>query len=198
MSTNLERQMIAELRHELVALRGNWIWFVVIGAALIVLGMLALSSVVVASLAVAIVIGGLLFAGGIFECVGSFWCRGWSGFFMHLLSGILSIVVGVLFMRAPLEAAAALTMLVAALLLVGGIFKIVAALTYRFAHWGWPLASGVIDVLLGILIWQGWPGSALWVIGLFVGISMVFRGVNWIALGIALRAAPKGAPLSHV
>src|SRR6516165_1081153 len=148
-----------ELRHELNALRGNWIWFVLLGVALLVLGTVALGSAVVASLAAAVAIGVLLLLGGAAEAVGAFWCRGWSGFFMELLSGVLSIVVGLLFLRAPLNALAALTLLVACFLMVGGIFKIVSAVAYRFAAWGWSLAGGIIDVILGLLIWQGWPAS---------------------------------------
>lgn len=191
MSTAFERPLGAELRHGLNALRGNWFWFVLLGIALIVLGFIALGSVVIASLATAVTIGMLLLVGGIAETVGAFWCRGWSGFFLHLLSGVLSIVIGVLFLRAPVGALLALTLLVASFLLVGGIFKIVAALSYRFGAWGWPLASGIIDLILGLMIWQEWPASALWVIGLFLGINLVFRGVNWIALGLGLRALPR-------
>ena len=110
---------------------------------------------------------------------------------MHLLSGVLSIVVGLMFLRAPVDALAALTLLAACFLMVSGIFKIVAAVSYRFAAWGWPLVSGVIDVLLGLLIWQDLPESALWVVGLYVGINLFFRGVNWIALGLAVRSLPR-------
>jgi len=143
MSAGFERPLIAELRHELNALRGNWLWFVVLGGALIALGIIALGSVVIASLAAAVAIGTLLFLAGAAEVVGAFWCRGWSGFFVHFLSGVLSIVVGVLFVRAPVGALAALTLLVACFLMAGGIFKIVAALGYRFAAWGWPHISRV-------------------------------------------------------
>jgi uncharacterized membrane protein HdeD (DUF308 family) len=191
MSTGFERRFVLELRHELNALRGDWFWFVLLGAALIVLGVIALGSVVIASLAVALVLGALLLIGGVVEAIGAFWARGWSGFFLHLLSGVLSIVVGVLFLRAPLSADIALTLLIACFLMVGGIFKIIAALSYRFGGWGWPLASGIIDLLLGLLIWIGWPATGLWVIGLFLGINLIFRGVNWIALGFALRALPR-------
>jgi len=158
---------------------------------LVALGIIALGSVVIASLAAAVAIGILLLLAGLGEVIGAFWCRGWSGFFLELLSGVLSIVVGLLFLRAPLNALAALTLLVACFLMVSGIFKIVAALSYRFAAWGWSLASGIIDVVLGLMIWQEWPASALWVIGLFVGINLLFRGINWIALGLALRALPR-------
>src|SRR5262245_32009719 len=97
-----------ELRHDLNALRGNWFWFVLVGVALVVLGTVALGSVVIASLAAAAVIGVLLLLGGAAEAVGAFWCRCWSGFFLELLSGVLSIVVGLLFLRAPTGALVAL------------------------------------------------------------------------------------------
>ena len=196
MSIDLERRPLVaalrqELRHELDALRGNWFWFVILGVSLVVLGTVALGSVVIASLAAATAIGVLLLLGGVAEAVGAFWCRGWSGFFLELLSGVLSIVVGLLFLRAPADALAALTLLLACFLMVGGFFKIVTALVYRFAAWGWSLAGGIIDVILGQMIWQQWPASGLWVIGLFVGINLLFRGFNWIALGLALHSRPR-------
>jgi uncharacterized membrane protein HdeD (DUF308 family) len=191
MSTDIERPFAIELRHGLSALRANWLWFVLLGIALVVLGTIALGAVVLASLAAAIAIGVLILISGVAEIVGAFWIRGWSGFFLHLLAGVLSIVVGFLFLARPGAALVALTLLVASLLMVGGIFKIVAAVTYQFAAWGWPLVSGIIDLILGILILMEWPASALWVIGLFVGISMIFRGFNWIGLGLALRSLPR-------
>lgn len=194
MSTTDGRALVADLRHELSALRGNWLWFVLLGLALVVLGGVALGSLWIAGLATALAIGALLLVGGLAEIIGAFWSWRWSGFFFHLLSGLLSLVVGMLFLRAPVDALLALTLLLACLLMVGGIFKVVAALTYRFGAWGWPLVSGVIDVILGVMIWLEWPASALWVIGLFVGISFVFRGFNWIGLGVALRALPRSEP----
>jgi uncharacterized membrane protein HdeD (DUF308 family) len=203
MSTTYGRPSASELRHDLTALGANWLWFVVLGIALIVLGFIALGSVVIVSLATAIVIGVLLLIGGVSEMIGAFWCRGWSGYFFHLLSGVLSVVIGVLFLGAPVASLIALTLLLSCLLMVGGIFKIIAALSHRFAAWGWPLLSGLIDLILGVMIWQQWPESALWVIGLFVGISLVFRGANWIGLGLALRGlrapeTPAGLPPSSV
>jgi uncharacterized membrane protein HdeD (DUF308 family) len=121
-------------------------------------------------------------------------------------------VVGVLFVRAPLDAALTLTLLLACLLMVAELFKIIATTSYRFEGWGWPLFSGIIDLILGVMIWMEWPASGLWVIGLFVGISLVFRGFNWIGLAMALRGfaakevtvastnrlSPVIAPTAHV
>ena len=177
----------AALRHELDALRGDWLWFVSLGIGLVVLGAIALSSMAIASLATAVALGVLILVSGAAETLGAFWCRAWSGFTLHLLSGLLSMVVGVMFLRAPVGALATLTLLVACFLIVGGAFKIVAATSCQFSAWGWPLASGLIDVILGIMIWQEWPASSFWVIGLFVGINLVFRGFNWVVLGLSLR-----------
>jgi len=190
MSTSTLRPGMVELRHELAALRGNWLWFVVLGVALVVLGMVAIGATFIASLATTMALGVLILIGGVSETIGAFWTRAWSGFFAHLLSGVLSIVVGMIFLRQPVNALMILTLLIAAFLMVEGIFKIVAALSYRFARWGWPLLSGVIDLVLGVLIWMEWPASSLWVVGLFVGISMVFRGMEWIALGLGFRSLP--------
>ncbi|WP_437190977.1 HdeD family acid-resistance protein [Planctomicrobium sp. SH527] len=185
-----ERPLLNELQHGLSTLRGSWFLFVLLGISLIALGSVALSAVGVASLATAVAIGFVLLASGAIESIGSFWCRKWSGVFYHLLSGILSIVVGVLFLKAPVGALLALTLLIACFLMVGGIFKIVAALFYRFGAWGWPLLSGVIDVVLSVMILQDWPEAAFWVIGMFVGISLIFRGINWIGLGVAVKSLP--------
>lgn len=190
MSTSVDRPAVDGLGHGLDVLRGEWLWFVLLGVALILLGGVALGSVVTASIAAAVVIGSLILLGGLVEAVGAFWSRGWSGTFLHLLSGVLSIVVGLLFLRAPVGALEALTLLTAGFLLVGGIFKIVAAASYRFAAWGWPMAGGLVEVALGGLILAEWPGSAFWVLGTFLGISLIFRGANWIALGLALRSRP--------
>lgn len=191
MSTSFGTSPLSELRQQLTMLRGNWFCFVLVGITLIILGIIALGSLMIATLATALAIGVLLLVGGLTEMVGAFWSHGGSEFFLHLLSGVLSVVIGVLFLQAPLGAMLALTLLLACLLMVGGVFKIVAALSYRFAAWGWPLASGIIDLVLGVMIWTEWPASALWVIGLFVGISLVFRGFNWIGLGLALRSLPR-------
>jgi uncharacterized membrane protein HdeD (DUF308 family) len=187
MSIGTEGRKGISLRHEIEALGGNWLWFVVLGAALIALGSVALSSVVVASIVSTVAIGAVMIAAGAGEILGAFWVRYWSGFFLHLLSGVLTGVVGLLLLKAPIEGTATLTLLIASFLLVGGIFSTVTAISYRFAAWGWPVFGGFLNILLGLLILAEWPASSLWVIGTFVGINLIFRGVNWVALGLAVK-----------
>jgi uncharacterized membrane protein HdeD (DUF308 family) len=188
-----DRPLVRAFRHELDALRGNWMWFLVLGIALVVLGVILLGSPFLASLATALVLGWMLIIGGIFECVGSFWTREWSGFFLHLLSGILSVVVGLLLVRRPVAGLEVLTLLLACFLIVEGLFHMIAAFQVRYTSWVWPFLSGLIDLVLGLMIWAQWPYSGLWVIGLFVGISLIFRGVSWVMLALAVRSLPRAS-----
>ena len=175
------------LRHELEAIKGNWGWILGLGIVLIVVGTLAVLMPLAATQATAIVLGSLLLLAGVAQLVGAFWTRDWSGFFLTLLIGLMYTVLGLMFLRAPVQAELAMTLLLACVLMVGGLFRIIGSLVFRFPHWGWTLVGGAINLLLGVLIWQQWPAAALWVIGLFVGIDMVFTGWTWVMLSLAVR-----------
>jgi uncharacterized membrane protein HdeD (DUF308 family) len=132
----------------------------------------------------------LWYGGGIAQLVGAFWTRDWSAFFLILLLGLLYVVVGVLFSRAPGEALLALVLLLACSLIVSGIFRIIGAILHQFPNWGWIFVGGILNLVLGIMIWQQWPVAAFWVIGLFVGIDMIFNGWTWIMLALRLKTLP--------
>jgi uncharacterized membrane protein HdeD (DUF308 family) len=184
------------LRHEIAAIRSNWFWFVVLGIALAVLGVIALCAPVIASLATAIALGSLLLVSGLFEIVGSFWARHWSGTLVVLLSGILTAVLGFLLLERPLEGTLGLTVLIMSFLFVDGIFKVAAALSHRVGAWLWLVFSGVIDVLLALIIWRGLPGIGLVVVGVLVGINLIVRGVTWIMIGLEVKKLPVEVPAS--
>ena len=135
--------------------------------------------------------------GGIAQLVGAFWTRDWSGFFLSLLIGVLYVVLGLFFLRDPGNAVLAMTLLLACVLTVGGLFRIVASLMFRIPHWGWTLAGGVINLLLGIYIYSQWPLDSIVVIGLFVGIDLIFTGWTWVMLALAVRNLALPASASH-
>jgi uncharacterized membrane protein HdeD (DUF308 family) len=115
--------------------------------------------------------------------------QGWRGFLLELLSAILYLVVGVLLLVNPVAGALALTVVLAVFLIVEGIFKFIMALRVRdHRGWGWLLASGILSAILGVLIWAQWPASGLWVIGLLVGIQLLFTGWSLVMLALAARA----------
>jgi uncharacterized membrane protein HdeD (DUF308 family) len=172
------------------SLRGTWVWFLVLGIALILLGAVFLSSLVVATLATVLIFGILLVASGAVQLVSGILSHRWGLFFLSLLVALLDLVVGVLLIEHPVQAAAGLTLLLAAFLLVGGLARIIIALVERFPNWGWVLLNGLITFVLGIMLWRQWPEDALWVIGLFVGIDLLFKGLSWVMLALAIRSAP--------
>jgi uncharacterized membrane protein HdeD (DUF308 family) len=178
---------VAEESH---ALRRNWFWFLLLGILLIVAGTLAIMYPVLATLASVEVFGYLLVFGGAVEVVSAFWAGRWGGFFLHLLGGLLYLFIGAVLIERPGLGAAGYTLMLAVFFVAAGLFRIVFALGHRFSAWGWTLLSGVITLLLGILVWRQWPASALWVIGTFVGIELIFSGWSWVMLGLAVRKLP--------
>jgi uncharacterized membrane protein HdeD (DUF308 family) len=169
-------------------LRKSWFWLLLLGIVLILVGLAAISSSFIATLATVIALGTFLLIGGGVEIINAFWARRWRGFWMHLLAGILYLVLGLLFIDRPVATAAAFTLMLAAAFLIGGLFRIILALSERFHGWVWVLVNGIVTLILGILIWREWPESAFWVIGLFVGIDMVFAGWSWVMTALAVRS----------
>jgi uncharacterized membrane protein HdeD (DUF308 family) len=180
------------LRAERESLRRHWFWLLILGVLLIIVGLVAISSAFVATLATMFALGTLLLIGGGVAIANAIWARRWRGFWLHLLAGLLYIVVGMLVVDDPVRAADVITLLLAVSFLVGGVFRIVLALSERFHGWGWVLLNGIVTFVLGLIIWRQWPLSGLWVIGLFVGIDMVFAGWSLVMAALAVRslAAP--------
>jgi uncharacterized membrane protein HdeD (DUF308 family) len=87
----------------------------------------------------------------------------------------------------PVRAATVITLLLAASFFVGGLLRIIFSLVVRFHAWPWVLLTGAVDLILGVLIFSGWPESSLWVIGLFVGIDLLFHGWSWMILALTVR-----------
>ncbi|QDU95120.1 HdeD family acid-resistance protein [Lignipirellula cremea] len=172
------------------ALKKNWCWFLALGVLLVVCGLVAIGSSVAATLFSMILLGSLLLVSGAGEVVVALTARSWGGFFVNLLIGVLYLVTGMLVVTSPVAAAEALTLLFALSLLFSGVLRIVLAISSRFHHWVWMLLNGVISVALGMMIWSRWPLSGLWVIGLYVGIELLFNGWSLVMLGLAAKNLP--------
>ena len=184
----IERIHQTPLRHELASLRSSWLYFLVVGILLVVLGTIAVGYSIVVTIAAIVFYGALMGLGGAVQIVSAFWARHWSGVFVGLLSGVIYLVIGLFFIRDPADAAITLTLLIAALLMVGGLFRVISAVTYRFHHWGYAVFGGLINIALGAMIYVQWPVSGLWIIGLFLGIEMIVSGWTWIMLALSLKS----------
>lgn len=179
--------------HELQGLRKFWWCFLVLGIVTSICGVCALTYPFVISMGVTIAIGLMLLISGISTIITSFWTGKWSAFLVHLLMGIVYVVVGLSMAEKPLASTAALTMLVASFAVVGGAFRIVAALALRFPQWGWVLVNGLVTLLFGVVVLRHIPEASVWLIGMIVGIDLLFTGVHWIMLGLEVRSIPKEA-----
>ena len=177
--------------HELGSLRNQWWCFLLLGVSLVVLGSICIVEPLVPSLASVVFLGFLLIAGGIIQVVSSFWAGKWSGMLLHILIGMLYAVVGYMIVDAPGLTMLLLTKFIAIFLIVSGLFRIVSALVVRFQDWGWVLLNGGVTLLLGVIINRQLPEAALWVIGLFLGIEMLFNGWAWVMLALGLRTVAK-------
>jgi uncharacterized membrane protein HdeD (DUF308 family) len=179
-------------------LRKAWGWLMAWGILLIVAGVIGLGYEFAVSVVTTLFVGGLLVAYGVMEVIHAFRHQRWSGFFLFLLGGLLSIVAGGAIWAQPLASLKVLTLLVASYFLVLGTFRVVGAVSSRHPGWGWGVGNGAVSVVLGLLIWNGWPNSSLWVIGMFVAIDMIFQGWNYVMLAlVARKGAAVVAPQGH-
>jgi uncharacterized membrane protein HdeD (DUF308 family) len=190
MSTNMNLSPECTGPEELQLLRKEWGWFLALGISLVVMGMIAIGNAFAAMLFAVVLLGSLLLIAGLAQCVTAFNSPRWSGVMIELLMGLLYFVVGALTLSHPVGAAASLTMLFAMFLIFGGIFRIVLAMQHKFRHWGWTMLNGLISLLLGLFIWKRLDSlDAVLLIGLFVGIELLFNGMTWILLALTVRKA---------
>jgi uncharacterized membrane protein HdeD (DUF308 family) len=158
------------------------------GAFRFVAGMAAIAYSVLATLISVIFLAALMIFAGVLEGAYAIRHRERGHLTLYLLEALLAFVIGVLLLRSLVSGAVVLTMLVAAYFVVSGIFRVVGALALRLPHWGWLLTSGLINLGLGIIVWGGWPVTGLWVLGMFIGINLLFSGWARVMLALALRS----------
>ena len=165
----------------------NWGWFLAFGIVLMVLGIVAVIRSTTATIVSMVFFGWLLVFSSVIQIVEAFMVGRWEGFFLSLLIAILFGIVGLLMVVRPVISAEALTFLMSVFFLLGGLYQLVAAVWTHLPGWGWHAMNGVIAAVMGVLILAQWPVSGLWVIGLFVGIDLIFYGWAWVALALDLR-----------
>lgn len=166
-------------------------WVIAFSIALIVLGFLAILMPAIASAFFTSVMGWLSLTSGIIMIIQSFQSRPVRGFWLNLVVGICYAVAGIYILLNLGAAVLALTFAFGVLFIVEGIFTIIMAFTNRAGHrMSWLVAlNGVVTLILGIMVLNQFPVSALWLIGLYVGISLLMTGVSLLAAALAARKA---------
>ncbi len=171
-------------------LRAKSGWIIALGFVYLIAGVIALGSVVLATVVSVFLVGIMMLIAGIAEVINAFQVRTWGKFLLWLLLGALYIVAGILTFDNPLLAAAVLTLLLGAALLASGVMRIVLSFSMmRGTPWVWVLLSGIVTFLIGLVILIHWPVSSLYILGIFLGVDLVIAGIGWIGLGFGLRRA---------
>lgn len=167
--------------------------FIFWGVLLVILGILALYYVNFTTLFSVIFLGFLFFAGGIIVGIDTFtfWWGKWPSFFLHLLMAFLYIAAGITLINSPILGSISITLFLGIFYFVLGIIRIALSLYLRSPRWGWSFFNGVISLLLGALILAQWPASGLFILGIFVGIDLLFSGWAYIMAGLAGKALVK-------
>src|SRR5258708_24736733 len=170
--------------------KAHWKAFLFEGILLVILGLAAMIVPPLASLAVTIFLGWMFLISGIAGLVLTFWARQLPGFWWSLLSATLALVAGIVLLARPVQGTLTLTIVVGAYFLAEGVATIMYALEHRrelSQRWSWMLVAGLMDLLIAAVIIAGLPGSAVWAVGLLVGINLLFGGATLIGVALAAR-----------
>lgn len=169
-------------------LRANWGWFLAMGIIAVVAGFAALAITGFSTLISVVTIGVLVAIVGIVEIVLGFRARGWGQAIYWEISGIFYVAAGIFAWAEPVQASVVLTLLLGAGLLATGVVRTVSGFRHHDRLRGPLILSGIVTGLLGLIILSGWPSNSLFVIGLLLGIELVFTGFNWIFFSLRLRS----------
>lgn len=162
------------------------------GIVFILLGFLAVALPGISTLSTEIFIGWLLLIGGAVQAYRSFKARQGEGFIGSLLVSLMYIIFGILLLVYPIAGIISLTLVLTFFFIVEGISKIFLGFQMRAnSLWGWFIFSGLISLAMAFIIFAGWPGTAFWVLGLLVGINMIFFGTTLLLFAYSI---PKETP----
>ncbi|MHB1425134.1 MAG: HdeD family acid-resistance protein [Gemmataceae bacterium] len=171
--------------------QGNGRWFLILGVALILLGVVELGSVAVRELLAILVLGPLLIASGILQILLAFFSRRQREAPLHLVAAALDLVMGFLVVVHPHNTVDDLILVLASFLMLGGVSRILSSVLLRYRSWGWIVGAGIVAVILGLVVWHEDAFRRLWLVGACVAADFISHGVSWVILSTERR---KGIP----
>jgi uncharacterized membrane protein HdeD (DUF308 family) len=190
MTANAQDQSAVEVSVETRGIRKNWAWLLALGIVHIIAGAIGVSFLFSESLASPVILGLLLLAAGGAQLAVAVLARHWDGFYLFVLLALVYGVAGVMTMAEPFLAAAGVALMLGALFLIVGMFRIVTALLENVPSWRCVLFNGIVALLLGIAMWRRLPASSFRTLGVLVGIELIVNGVTWSILSVGVRRGP--------
>jgi uncharacterized membrane protein HdeD (DUF308 family) len=173
-------------------LRDHWLWLLLEGIALILLGTVAAIMPFVSGLATELFVGWVFLFVGVACLITALIGRKLPGLPWSILSAILAIVTGGILLWWPLSGMVTLTLVLGVYFIFDGVASIMRALDHRASSsrsWGWLLAVGLLDLVVAAMLITGLPGTAAWAIGLLVGVELLFGGMALVVSAVMARAS---------
>jgi len=180
-------QAMEDMRRKI---QDNWGWFLALGIALVIGGLILIAAPLATSIAVTILIAAVLFVGGLVQIYNAFKTQGSGSFLWNLITGLIAVIGGIVIYVNPLAGTFALTLVIAAIFIAQGISQVLLAFKLKpHEGWVWVLIAGLVSLAAGVMIWLELPSSAAWALGLLAGISVLLNGWSYIAIALAAKAS---------
>ncbi len=168
-------------------------WFIALGIVFLIGGVFAIAMPMIASVAIAVIVGWSLIFVGVLQLVHTWGVRSWGGFIWQLIIGLIVLVGGIGMIVNPIVATVTLTLLLGAVFVAKGVVQVIFGLRFRpHGGWGWIVAAGLLAIAVGVMVLAAWPSSAAWVLGTLAGISLIFSGWSYIMIAAGARQAMAG------
>jgi uncharacterized membrane protein HdeD (DUF308 family) len=169
-------------------LRGATTWSIVVSVLIMIAGFLAIALPLIAGIAITLIVGSMLIFTGVLHIVFAFRAGQARMTVWQVLLGLVYGFIGVYILMNPAAGLAGLTFAIAVYLFVEAVLELALGIQLRPAPGtGWLIFDSIITFILAVMIWSTWPSSAAWVVGVLVGISMLFSGMTRLMLTLAAR-----------
>jgi uncharacterized membrane protein HdeD (DUF308 family) len=175
-------------RAEIAEVRKSWGWFLALGIALMALGVLCIVKAKTATGFSILALGCVLMISAVFWFVNAFLTLDWSLFFLCLLNALIRGVIGYLLIRHPNAGAEGVTMVLAVLFIVGGLFRAIGASVIKFPQWWLMVLAGLVSMGLGIFVIMNWSTTSTFFFGIVIGVDLLFDGGALTAFAAAIRS----------
>jgi uncharacterized membrane protein HdeD (DUF308 family) len=140
-----------------------------------------------------LIVGIFLLIMGVVFIVEVFSAPDWKGKRLNLALSILYTAAGLVMVVNPVASAVWFTLFLAVFLAMIGVLRIIMAFQIKSQTraWAWVAFGGMLNIILGVLVYMGWPQSGLWVIGMFISIELIIHGFNAIVLSRIVKETQK-------
>ena len=171
------------------------------GISMVVIGVVAILAPLASGVLFNLIFAAVLIGAGIVEFTDAVRSGTWQRGVLLGLAGIVTVAAGVFFIARPVVGLVALSIVFLGYLIFMGVFRIVMAFQLPKGAPGkvWSFVSGVVALVLAYLAIGQMPSLSLWLIGTFVGVSLIFSGIARMSLARGFQKATGllGAPTAQ-